>query len=161
MFLCIFYIYSIYMNCPIQVSYLQATFAERAFHHVKDLISSAVPGINGHNDCGSRGQNTRLTCHWALSWSRCRNWMNDERRLSLIQQEKALCVTSHTQSLLWKIQDQQHDTLKPVSRGLKGDHYLWSVQKQFTMNIKGYISTINISLMLYIFIRKKVDLCPL
>lgn len=49
-------------------SYLKAMFAERAachqaHHYVEDLISSSVPGINGNNDAGYWGQNTRLSCH--------------------------------------------------------------------------------------------------
>ncbi len=40
-------------------------FAERAgchpaYHYLEDLISSSVPGMNGNNDAGYRGQNTRL-----------------------------------------------------------------------------------------------------
>lgn len=46
-------------------SYLKPMFAERAACHPahryhEDLISSSVPGMNGNNDAGYRGQNTRL-----------------------------------------------------------------------------------------------------
>ncbi len=46
-------------------SYLKPMFAERAgchpaYHYLEDRIFSSVPGMNGNNKAGYRGQNTRL-----------------------------------------------------------------------------------------------------